>query len=107
MTLFYCQTKSDICSSLCPALADSPHYKKQIKFFSPVYNNWNVGLLQGCHTTCVLPCGTIISSPEYFLSILASLSEAAVLLVHEESFGSIANGMFSVTVAFASVFCSS
>lgn len=67
MTLFCCQTKSDICSSLCPALADSRHYKNQIEFFSPVCNYWNVGLLQRCHTTCVLPCGTIISSPVYFL----------------------------------------
>lgn len=107
MALFCCQTKSGICSSLCPALADSHHYKKQIKFFSPVFSNWNVGLLQGCHTTHVLPCATIISLPVYVLSILASLSEVAVLLVHKDNFGSKANGMFSVTVAIANVFFSS
>lgn len=59
------------------------------------------------HYTCALLCATIIYSPVYFLSILTSFSEVAVLLVHEESFGSLANGMFSVLVAIASVFCSS
>lgn len=34
-------------------------------------------------------------------------SQRSSASVHEESFGSIAKGMFSITVAFASVFCSS
>lgn len=85
MVLFCCQTKSGICITLCPALADSLHYKKQIKSFSLVHRNWNGGLLQECHTTHVLQSAAIASSPVYFLCVLASLSvslgEVVVLLV--------------------------